>query len=379
MWIRPGEAPASRPPTSGISAKRPGAAVRPTTRHAHARHFGSTSWIPHGVHKCMSMSMSTPPTDCRSLRHTKAWIQQEFGQAELGDRRLSARLVKSATMMAAVCGDAAVAQCAPEVATTKDHYRFMDQKEDSEVTPKNILAPHRARTVERMRNETVVLCIQDGSTLNYGTHLACEDLQTIGRNQTATKTKGLPLGVLRCLYAYEDTGPLRPKAQAWLSGFHDVCEAVETLPKDTRVVVVMDREADNMALLYAQHASNRVDVLVRMRRNHTLGPGKKVTHAVSRTPLASTVQLEVKPQSARKKSEPRAGRQALLEVRFKRVTLPPKKKTDTPVALYAVQAKEVGGGDHPIERICLRRCRSEPWPMPYTIRAGGGSKSTSGC
>ena len=52
-------------------------------------------------------------------------------------------------------------------ALVKGHYRLIDQPADSAVTVGNILAPHRERTLRRMQAHDTVLCIQDGTRLNF--------------------------------------------------------------------------------------------------------------------------------------------------------------------------------------------------------------------
>ena len=52
-------------------------------------------------------------------------------------------------------------------ALVKGHYRLIDQPAESAVTVENILAPHRERTLRRMRTHDTVLCIQDGTRLNF--------------------------------------------------------------------------------------------------------------------------------------------------------------------------------------------------------------------
>ena len=72
-----------------------------------------------------------------------------------------------------------------------------------------ILAPHRQRTVQRMKAHSTVLCIQDGTDLNYSGLAQCDGLGSIGTNQTGASsaglhlhstlvvtTEGLPLGLL---------------------------------------------------------------------------------------------------------------------------------------------------------------------------------------
>jgi hypothetical protein len=101
------------------------------------------------------------------------WAENEFGGAPLGDIRLSKRLVS--------------------VAEVKAYYRMIDQPEDSAVSMANILAPHRERTVRRMMGQRTVLCIQDGSDLNYTNLEQCSGLGELGSNQTGAKSRGLYL------------------------------------------------------------------------------------------------------------------------------------------------------------------------------------------
>ena len=98
-----------------------------------------------------------------------AWTVNEFGGAPLGDQRLSARLVKSAGLLASLPGEAVTANASHDRAAVKGYYRLIDQPVSSAVTPGNILAPHRARTLQRMRGQDTVLCIQDGTDLNFAT------------------------------------------------------------------------------------------------------------------------------------------------------------------------------------------------------------------
>ena len=74
-------------------------------------------------------------------------------------------------------------------AAVKGYYRLIDQPEASAVTVSNILAPHRERTRQRMQGQRTVLCIQDGSDLNFTRHGRCEGLGVIGRNQTGATAR----------------------------------------------------------------------------------------------------------------------------------------------------------------------------------------------
>ena len=137
------------------------------------------------------------------------WAQNELGDAPLGDERLSARLAGSATLLVSCPGHAFSGT--PDRAAMKGYYRPIDHPDESQVTPEHIVAPHRARTLLRMRTHDTVLCIQDGTDSSFATGPGCEGLSIIGRNRTSAKTRGLhlhltlavsgaglPLGVLRC-------------------------------------------------------------------------------------------------------------------------------------------------------------------------------------
>ena len=76
-------------------------------------------------------------------------------------------------------------------ALVKGHYRLIDQPADSAVTVDNILAPHRERTLRRMRAHDTVLCIQDGSRLNFTRRGQTQGLGAIGSNQTGAVARGL--------------------------------------------------------------------------------------------------------------------------------------------------------------------------------------------
>ena len=121
------------------------------------------------------------------------WAQNEFGGAALGDERLSKRLVKVAAAKAKVPGRSFSGVAKGDWAAVKAYYRMIDQPEDSAVEMSKILAPHRERTLRRMQGQKTVLCVQDGSDLDYSNLSECTGLGEIGTNQTGVKSRGLHL------------------------------------------------------------------------------------------------------------------------------------------------------------------------------------------
>ena len=79
------------------------------------------------------------------------WAQREFGGAALGDVRLSRRLVEGVRIQAEAPAKSFPGAAQKELAAVRGYYRLIDQPADSAVTPENILAPHRERTLGRMQ------------------------------------------------------------------------------------------------------------------------------------------------------------------------------------------------------------------------------------
>ncbi len=128
---------------------------------------------------------------------TTGWAENAFGGAlsgeSPGDKRLSARLVKSAALPAAHPGQTINASPAAEGSAVTGFCRMIEAPAESEVTVPNILAPHRARTVQRLRGQKTVPVIQDGTDPGFSRRPHCDGLQIIGRNQTAATALGLHL------------------------------------------------------------------------------------------------------------------------------------------------------------------------------------------
>ena len=244
----------------------------------------------------------------------------------------------------------------------KGHYRLIDQPADSAVTVDNILAPHRERTLRRMQAHDTVLCIQDGTRLNFTRRGRTQGLGAIGSNQTGAVARGLELhttlavnpdgvalGVLRA--AFDAPAPPNPAAEGeptpkpreerksfrWIEGLRDCAQAAEQLP-ETRVVCAMDREADFLDLFLARRAhAPQVDLLVRAKVDRVLGKektpdGQTVSRhlfdQVRNAPARGDAKVEVQRLSARAKAskqarkDRRAARVAEVTLRYQQVALP---------------------------------------------------------
>ena len=212
-------------------------------------------------------------------------------------------------------------------AAVKGYYRLIEQPDDSqEVTMEAILAPHRQRTVQRMKAQSTVLCIQDGTDLNYSGLAQCEGLGVIGAVQTGAQsgglhlhstfvvsTEGLPLGVLgaQCSAPIpKDKHDSRPssaipieqkKTFVWIKGLRECVELAADIP-DTRQVCVMDREADFFELFDEQRQTRKVDLLVRAKHDRgTSDDELNLFESVRQSAVQSQIHIKVQRQSARPK------------------------------------------------------------------------------
>ena len=270
-----------------------------------------------------------------------AFAANELGQAPLGDLRLSKRLVQTAQMQAAAPMASIPAAAQGQRAAVKGHYRLIDQPDESAVTPQNILAPHRQRTLRRLQAESVVLCVQDGTDLNFAEHPGCAGLGLIGKNQGAEGTlglhmhstlavspQGIPLGVLQIQYEAPDGKAQRGrpleerKTMRWVRGLRDCAELAGQLT-GTRVVSVLDREGDAQALFAEQRRLAGVELLVRAKHNRSLGPDRPQLFEQMREQAAQgKLQIQVQRSSARRgtrqqKAKPlREARTARAELRW---------------------------------------------------------------
>ncbi len=304
------------------------------------------------------------------------WAEHEFGGAPLGDARLSKRLVTVAAAKAEVPGRAFSGVAKGDWAAVKAYYRMIDQPEDSAITMPNILRPHRRRTVRRMKGQKTVLCVQDGSDLEYTNLDHCEGLGEIGTNQTGAKSRGLhlhsmlaiapnglPLGVLRAQCtapksrAPEDDRPAfaipieEKKTFNWIAQHRDLVELASEMPQ-TRLIDVCDREADFFDMFDEQRQHPRVGLLVRAKQNRTITeePFKLFT-AIRQAPVQSRIRVHLPRQSARPKRSKqqarpkRAGRTADMAVRAMRIQLRPAHyhAAKEPIDIWVVHARE----EHP--------------------------------
>jgi len=293
-------------------------------------------------------------------RAPRDWIETELGGVELGDTRLTARLLQMTGMFYAQ-PTANVPQACGSAKATKAAYRFLDNEA---VQWQAILRSHYEATQERLHDYPLVLVAQDTTTLNYSTHPHTQGLGPIGTDSEkvrglmvhdtlAITTRGTPLGLLdvQC-WARDGIGsrhqryhkPIEDKESwKWVESYQAVSAAQKRCRK-TCLIVVADREAD-IHEVFTEHLQtpHGAQLLIRAERSRN----RKVIDEdasceflwtiLERQPVIGIHEILIPP------SDKRAARQATLAVRTTPVTLrPPQRKKRLPsVRVWAVLAREV--------------------------------------
>jgi hypothetical protein len=285
------------------------------------------------------------------------WIEEEFGAVQFFDERLKERLFTLATDFFAQPSELVPQASHGSVAKIKAAYRFF---KNPNVEMQTLLRPHIESTLDRVRSESIILAVQDTTTLNYTAHppqgvgpINTSQDKAVGlllHDTLAFTPGGTPLGLLnvQCWARDpEETGkryrrkelPIEEKESfKWLVSYRAVAEIQKLCPA-TMLVSVGDREADIYELFSeALQDPQNPRLLVRAERSRQRKVEQEgLWKRMGGEPLAGTILVKV----PRRGSRP--ARTARLEVRYAQVELrPPKDSPLAPVCVWAVYAREVG-------------------------------------
>jgi hypothetical protein len=306
------------------------------------------------------------PQDRLVLRNGRGeaedWVEEEFAGARIYDERLRQRLYTMTRDFFSQPGALIPEACEGSQAKTKAAYRFLDNER---VGMEPLLRGHVEATAARMREQEVVLAVQDTATLNYMAHPATKGLGPINtkgdrgvglilHDTLAFTPDGTPLGLLdvQCwARRQEEAGKTARRKQLpieqkesfkWLRSYRATAEVQQLCPQ-TMVVSVGDREADIHELFWeAQKTEGGPQLLVRSER----GRNRKVLTENEQAFLwekMPSVELAGSMEAHLPRRGSRPARIATLEVRYAPVTLKPpqrKREPQPPVQAWAVYALE---------------------------------------
>ncbi len=335
---------------------------------------------------------------CNSEKETPSqdWPEEELAQVDLGDRRLEKRLVSILRDFYAR-PQANIPQACQTRAKTKATYRFL---EHPEMTLDKILHSHYETTLQRLREETIVLAVQDTTSLNYTTHVATEhlgpidnhpaDLGLLLHDTMCFNPEGIPLGLIdvQCWArdgkhfgkAKEDHHKLpieQKESYKWLVSFRKATKAQEHCPQST-FVSIGDREADIYELFelaLQESVSRKAQLLVRAKYDrHLTQEQGHLCERLARQAVSGIQEVRI----PRHNNYP--ARVARLEVRFAEVSLkPPPRKSKMPhLTVWAILAREINPPEDidPVEWLLVTTMKTTTFEQAvekiawYTVRWG---------
>jgi Transposase DNA-binding/Transposase Tn5 dimerisation domain len=294
------------------------------------------------------------------------WALDEMSGVDLHDKRLDERLKKIVSDLGehptlsipAACGGSAEMTAA---------YRFFD---NDKATFDAVLAPHRARTEQRSREQPVVLLVQDTSELD----LTRPQQQVAGAGPLASGARrglflhmveaftpdGTPLGeVWSRTWARDDqasgvppavkrkqrkASPIEAKESVrWLEGMRQSRRFARRCP-DTTCVCVADSEADVYELFAEPRGdTNPIHWLIRLSQDRALAagpaaadaaPARLIRERLATAPVLFTKAIAVRGREAkiarddRRRRQSRPGRRTVVEARAAAITLRPPRRPD---------------------------------------------------
>jgi hypothetical protein len=315
------------------------------------------------------------------------WAKEEAALAELGDKRLDDRLVTLLSDLGSRPNLSIPAACRGR-AEMKAAYGFFD---NDKVTFEKVVAPHVARTMERMAQHPVVLLVQDTTEID----LTRPDQEVAGagaldgarrgfllHEMQAFTPQGIPLGTVWAEALNRTEGVSHaPRAQKeqkrkqapieekesmrWLTGLRQARQVAQALPA-VQCVCVADSEADVYELFAEPRGAHPVDWLIRACQDRALqgGAARHVRDETLAAPVRYEVELLVRGRQAKTATEDRArrqsreSRQANVQVRATGVVLRPPPRPDRklpPVTVNVVLVREPHPpeGETPVEWILV--------------------------
>ena len=262
------------------------------------------------------------------------------GDVELGDARRTRRLIKLVEALAAAA-TGSIPLASGGWAETKAAYRLLDNEA---LDWREMLEVHTRRTVERMRGQPVVLCIQDTTELDFTSQPGIAGLGRLSYDAQhglyvhptlAVTPAGLALGVLDAwMWARgPKERPAVKESTRWVEGYGIVADLAETVP-DSRLVYVADREGDLRALMdTAARRGYPADWLIRSRHDRNTADGDKLWDRLARSEALGEVEFTLPAAPGR---PARVVRQTLYR---DAVTLPARKGAPA-VTATAILARE---------------------------------------
>ena len=335
-------------------------------------------------------------------------IENELEGIELGDKRLDRRAILIAKRASDGPGKS-FPKMVKDASELEAFYRFF---QNDEVQASMVLEPHRRAAVVRCNELPVVRVAHDTTKFSFmgerdglgpvgkgggqGFHwhaslaISGDELRTplgvLATSSFITKDRPKPIGLKKIKGRYEThpavpRTPKVPREQKLSARWFKAVQEVEGLHSSARVIHVMDREADDFVLI-AQMDGVGNRFVIRVKATRRLGEDLSYDIAdrlqCARTRLFRTVPLSVRKlphvEPAMRKLrtyQPRDEREATLQVRATRITIPRPPATETEVTSLTLNVVQVFEPSPPLgeEAVEWTLLTNEPISTPEEIEA----------
>lgn len=190
-----------------------------------------------------------------------SWVEEEFKTVDLGDKRLNSRVIHIIETLGLSPGRT-IPQSFKSWGEIKACYNFTN---NDLVTNEKLLAPHKEKTLERIREYPVVLFLSDTTDINYTSKLAMSGKERLSNKQNgiwlhptiAVTPEKLCLGIVDANFWHRQPEvknalsatarlktPLKEKeSYRWLLSYKNACEVAREV-RETQIINITDREGD---------------------------------------------------------------------------------------------------------------------------------------
>jgi len=296
------------------------------------------------------------------------WSIEETKTANFGDKRLDRRYSDLLNSFANMPNKSIPATCKSWNETIAA-YRFFNHVN---ITSQEILSPHKNATLERIKNEKIILIAQDTTDIDFTGRKPIAGMGYLDREKShgfylhpslALTPERSCLGVIDMqTWTREKIGGKERKSKpieeketyCWLKGYESANNIALAAP-DTVVINIADRAGDVYELLEKMPSNtNKAYWLVRSQQNRSLldeegkGLALKLRETVNASNPIGEIEFTLSPGKIynrnRSQRAPRKERQVRQEIRACTVYLkPPKRKGKklTPVAINVIHCKEI--------------------------------------
>lgn len=278
------------------------------------------------------------------------WIINETKTADLGDSRLNKRLGNILEMMSRQPQESITVK-SNNWAEVKAAYRFFD---NDAISMENVLAPHYDATLERIRNESIVLLPQDTTELDYSSKKQTSGIGKLHYENhlgvflhpvLAVTPERICLGVVDAnMFVRDDLGrenqyklPIEQKESIrWLKGYQ-IAQATAKQAPDTMIISIADRECDIYEVLSeaSKLSDQTAEWIIRSSKDRCLKDSKdKLRKKLEASDDLGTIEFDI-PSTHKRKA-----RHVVQKVKAISVTLKPPYRRSNLDEFYCIDSMD---------------------------------------